>query len=66
MKHLWLKVTQDEYELPLVVADTSSELAKLCGVNKEAIFRQINRQNKNPKVKPRYIRVDYTDEEFEW
>lgn len=65
MKYLWMKVTNDKYQLPLVVADTSSQLAELCGVNKEVIFRQINRQKKNPKVKPRYVRVDYTDEEFD-
>ena len=65
MKYLWMKVTNDKYQLPLVVADTSSQLAELCGVNKEVIFRQINRQKKNPKVKPRYIRVEYMDEEFD-
>lgn len=65
MKHLWLKVTQDEYELPLVVARSADELAKMCGVGKEVIFRQINRQKANPKVKPRYVRVEYMDEELE-
>ena len=47
MKHLWLKVTQDEYELPLVVARSADELAKMCGVGKEVIFRWINRQKNN-------------------
>ena len=65
MKYLWIKVTNDEYQLPLAVADTSSQLAELCGVNKEVIFRQINRQKNNPKVKPIYVRVDYGDEELE-
>ena len=66
MKYLWLKVTQDEYQLPLVVARSADELAKMCGVGKEVIFRWINRQKNNPEIKPKYIRVDYTDEEFEW
>ena len=65
MKYLWMKVTNDEYQLPLAVADTSSQLAELCGVNKEVIFRQINRQKTNPKVKPRYVRVEYGDEELD-
>lgn len=60
-----MKVTNDKYQLPLAVADTSSQLAELCGVNKEVIFRQINRQKANPKVKPRYVRVEYMDEELE-
>ena len=29
---LYMKVTDDEYELPLVVADTKSELARIVGV----------------------------------
>ena len=66
MKYLWLKVTQDEYQLPLVVARSADELAKMCGVGKEVIFRWINRQKNNPEIKHKYIRVDYTDEEFEW
>lgn len=66
MKYLWMKVTQDEYQLPLVVGRSADELAKMCGVGKEVIFRWINRQKNNPEIKPKYIRVDYTDEEFEW
>ena len=65
MKYLWMKVTKDNYQLPLVVADTSSQLAELCGINKEVIFRQINRQKNNPKVKPIYVRVEYGDEELD-
>ena len=28
---VWLYVTRDEYELPLIVADTSAELARKLG-----------------------------------
>lgn len=28
---IWMKVTQDEYALPLAIADSSYELAKICG-----------------------------------
>lgn len=31
-KYLWLAVTADEYELPLIVADTAKELANKCGI----------------------------------
>ena len=30
-KKLWMAVTLDEYELPLVVCDTAEELARWCG-----------------------------------
>lgn len=65
MKYLWMKVTKDKYQLPLAVADTSNQLAELCGVNKEVIFRQINRQKNNPKINPIYVRVEYGDEELD-
>lgn len=29
-KYLWMLVEADEYELPLIVADTARELAKKC------------------------------------
>lgn len=28
---IWMEVTKDEYELPIAVADTAQELAKMCG-----------------------------------
>jgi len=30
-KYLWIMVEADEYELPLVIADTARELAEKCG-----------------------------------
>ena len=35
---LWLKVTHDEYELPVAVADNSSQLAILLGIKRNSIF----------------------------
>ena len=32
-RYYWLIVTADEYELPLVVADSVAELAKMTGIN---------------------------------
>lgn len=40
---LWLKVTSDAYELPLAVADTAVELARLCGVTVNTIYAQMSR-----------------------
>ena len=37
-KYLWLKVTKDEYELPLIVADTSTELALRLGLSKTSVL----------------------------
>ena len=36
-KFLWLMITQDKYELPLVVADTAKELAMITGTTKNNV-----------------------------
>jgi ribosomal protein L7Ae-like RNA K-turn-binding protein len=36
-KYLWLAVTPDEYELPLIVADSAAELGRKCGISKSTI-----------------------------
>lgn len=38
---LWLKVTHDEYELPVAVADNSSQLAILLGIKRNSIFHSM-------------------------
>ena len=56
-KRLWLKVTRDEYELPLAVADTSEELSRMLGLKRKSIMKQINKaKNKNRKCQ--YIVVE--------
>ena len=45
-KYLWLLVTKDKYELPLAVADTANELARMTGTTKNNIVSQISRGNK--------------------
>lgn len=35
--YLWLKVTYDKYEFPLYVADSVTELARVCGKTEGAI-----------------------------
>jgi len=49
---LWLKVTNDKYELPLAVADTKRELAEMLGLKKISIR----------KGKSCYIKVICPDE----
>lgn len=34
---LYLRVTDDEYEFPIAIADTKTELARMCGVTYETI-----------------------------
>ena len=60
LKPLYLMVTKDKYQLPLDVADTAEELARICGVRQSTIIKSINHRKKS-----RYIRiyVDLEDDE---
>lgn len=49
MKKLYLEVTRDKYELPLLVCDTITELSKLSGVRRDVISRQLS-QNRTGNV----------------
>lgn len=43
-KTKYVVVTNDEYELPLLYADTAVEIAKIYGVTKDAIYKSIHRK----------------------
>lgn len=38
---LWMKVTSDKYELPLIVEDSCHKLAERCGVQSQSISKAI-------------------------
>lgn len=62
MKRLYMKVTNDEYELPVAVADSSKELAEMVGTTRNAILSAIS-HGKTDKYKRVYIKVEFEDEE---
>lgn len=42
-ERIWMKISDDQYELPVAVADTAIELAQLCGVTVNTIYAQLSR-----------------------
>ena len=46
---LYLAVTNDKYELPIAVADSASELAKMLGLSVYTIYTGICREAKNAR-----------------
>ena len=42
---IYMKVTNDEYELPLAVADSAASLANRLGINPCVIYRSLNSKN---------------------
>lgn len=58
---LWMKVTKDKYELPLIVAASLTELANICGVSKGSISSSIY-HNIHDGVKTCYRKVEVEDD----
>ena len=51
-KFLWLMITQDKYELPLVVADTAKELAMITGTTKNNVVSSACRYRRDGRRDP--------------
>lgn len=62
---LWMKVSNDEYELPEIVADTSCELSRLCGLKSKSGVLTAIANAKRRKMKCQYIKVVIDDEDDE-
>ena len=59
---LYIKVTSDEYELPLAVGDTVRELAKMLGVKSDSIYSQMSHSKHNGYFCS-YQKVEVDDED---
>lgn len=67
---IWLAVTQDEYQLPIAVADTAQELAEIMGVKRITIISSVSRGRReirktNRGVRRKYFCVDVKNDEEE-
>lgn len=56
---LWMKVTSDEYELPMIVEDSAYKLAAKLGVWPSCVFHSVKRPNGS------YKRIEVEDDEEE-
>ena len=68
--NIWMEVTPDEYELPMKVANSGGELARMCGLSKETIYSSIshykNRKRKSQRLRERkrkFVKVEVDDDE---
>lgn len=62
--NIWIKVTNDKYELPVAVADSAEELAQLCGVKTNNIHSSRSHA-KAQGQKTQYRLVKVNDKEIE-
>ena len=60
-RKVYMEVTRDRYSLPIAVADTPTELAKMRGVKVQQVYQAL--KNESKLKKPRFVRVDVEEEE---
>ena len=64
--NVYMCVTDDELELPVAVADTARELAKLCGTTENAIHSAISHAKKrNVTGRSIYQKVTFCEKKSE-
>ena len=59
---IWMKVTKDEYELPVAVADSPMELARILGISSNTINSSISHV-KTGKIKTSVFKKVEVDDE---
>ena len=59
---LYLKVTRDKYEFPLVITEGAKELAEIEGVKVNSIYSSISHYERGDQYSP-YRRVRITEDE---
>lgn len=61
---IWMMVTMDKFELPLVVADTAAELAQKCGTTENCIYSTVSHLDRGDlkTAKFRRVEVDLDDD----
>jgi len=59
---LYLRVTDDKYELPVAVADAQAELARMCGVDRRTIASMLCLVRQGKYKNSIYQEVEIDDE----
>lgn len=62
MAAIWMLVTTDEFELPLVVADSAGELARILGTVPDSIYSNVH-HCRAAGYRCKYVKVEVEDEE---
>lgn len=57
---MYMKVTRDEYELPVAVAETKAELARMLGIKREHVRSAFSHAKKFKN--PTYVVVEVEDD----
>lgn len=63
-KTLWVYVSDDKYELPLIVEDSVKAMAQKLGMTEKTTASVFNRAYSRGSKNSRYRKIIYTDEEW--
>lgn len=55
--YVYMKVTRDKFELPVAIADSPKELAKMVGSTANTINSAVNKYERGVHKTSKYIRV---------
>lgn len=58
---LYMAVTADEYELPLIVSDKVKDIAKYSGTSESNVYYGINYDYSGKRKKMKFVRVEVND-----
>lgn len=62
---LYIAVTADEYELPLYVAESATELASFLGCGKSNIYKGVKLENYRRRLGCKIIKTEIGDSIYE-
>lgn len=62
-KYIYIQVTNDKYEFPVLLADTPKEMAEKAHTTPARVRADISRQKKG--VKSKFKRVEVTEDEID-
>ena len=60
--YMWMAVTADEYEYPIAIADSSTELAEMLGISPSTIRTNLHRRKNGAVSGRRILKVRKDDE----
>ena len=63
MSNIWMMVSFDEYELPLAVAESATELAEMVGANRKTIMSAVSHVRHGRQKRSVYVKVEIDDTE---
>lgn len=65
MREIWLELSRDEYEFPIVMADTVQELARITGAKVATIRSTVSSWERGKIKAPKYVRIRYDESEVD-